>query len=253
MKYVVLSFDDGAKDFYTRALPILKKYNLPSVLNIIPDFMEETKINNYVSWKDVAECIENGVEIANHSANHTNALNDIVRGEKEIRTHTNTTERIGFASPHSEISNLNFNEYKCLLDSGIAAYIRSGNQLKRDGYFHAFLYFLYKYTKSCAVFFKYNKRNIIMPKQLPETFFPSVTCNRDNSAKQVISFIKKMPNDSSVILMFHKILEKSDDGYKTHKWSNTVEDFDAICRFLSETDDISVITQNALCNLLKNN
>ena len=34
MKYVVFSFDDGRKDFYTNALPILRKYNLLATVNV---------------------------------------------------------------------------------------------------------------------------------------------------------------------------------------------------------------------------
>lgn len=42
MKYITLSFDDGRKDFFTNALPVLKKYNLPATLNVITDFWEKT-------------------------------------------------------------------------------------------------------------------------------------------------------------------------------------------------------------------
>jgi hypothetical protein len=39
MKTIILSFDDARRDFYTRALPIIKKYNLTATLNVISDFI----------------------------------------------------------------------------------------------------------------------------------------------------------------------------------------------------------------------
>ena len=39
MKTIILSFNDARRDFYTRALPIIKKYNLTATLNVISDFI----------------------------------------------------------------------------------------------------------------------------------------------------------------------------------------------------------------------
>jgi len=39
-KNIVLSFDDGRKDFYEYALPILKKYNLVATLNVTTGYVD---------------------------------------------------------------------------------------------------------------------------------------------------------------------------------------------------------------------
>ncbi len=68
MKYIVLSFDDGRKDFYTYALPILKKYKLKAVLNVISNFVENdddhSRNQMNVSWSDLEVCMKSGIEIA---------------------------------------------------------------------------------------------------------------------------------------------------------------------------------------------
>ncbi len=251
MKYVVLSFDDGDKSFYTRALDTLKKYKLTAVLNVISDYANMNKLE-YLSWEEIKECFKLGIEIANHSALHNNEIEDIIRGAKEIRTYLNVAEPIGFASPHSGVYKKNFDKYKCLLENKDVQYIRSGNCVKRDGIFHTFLYLFYKYTKSKKVFRWYNKRNIINLNKKIDTFFTSITCNIDNTIEQVIYTIKKMPKDTACIIMFHQIYKENDKGFKKEKWSNTLEDFETLCKYLSKSEDVSVITNSELLKMIKN-
>lgn len=260
MKYIVLSFDDGRKDFYTNALPVLQRYGLPATLNIISDYMGKSNLpcfasGNYecLSWEEAKYCKDNGIEIANHSANHSNTISEIIRGVKEITNQLNITDSLGFASPGSFINAKNIKDYSKRLTSNIK-YIRSGNQIRRDGLFYAFLYIAYKYTKSCLLFYFFNKRNIIdlTNKDCLEQFYPSITCNNDNTISQIIRFIKIIPDGKAVILMFHSILNKTDSGIKKDKWYNTVQDFEQLCSFLAKSSNICVITHNQLYNMMIN-
>lgn len=155
MKYIVLSFDDGRKDFYTNAFPILKKYQLKATLNVVTGFLGRNDLPvfasaNYacLSTDEMKECAVYGIEIANHSVNHTNDLEQIIRGTEFIHNHLKTEQEIGFASPSSEISKKNIDKYKVLIKSNKVLYIRSGNQIKRDGLYYAGLYILYRASKS---------------------------------------------------------------------------------------------------------
>ena len=68
-KYVVLTFDDGYRDFYTDVLPILKKYNVKATLYIVYNFLDNP---NYLYKWQVDEIIKsNLVEIGSHTLNHT--------------------------------------------------------------------------------------------------------------------------------------------------------------------------------------
>ncbi len=84
MKYVIFSFDDGRKDFYTNALSVLKKYNLTAVVNIIGNFVGShapkgflSSNNEFMTIKDIKDSYEYGIEIGNHSMNHSNELESV--------------------------------------------------------------------------------------------------------------------------------------------------------------------------------
>ncbi|MDP3733131.1 MAG: polysaccharide deacetylase family protein, partial [Candidatus Daviesbacteria bacterium] len=66
---VILSFDDGYRDFYTDVFPILKKYQVKAVVYIVPNFLNLP--NNLTTWQ-LKEIAESGlVEIGAHTMDHT--------------------------------------------------------------------------------------------------------------------------------------------------------------------------------------
>lgn len=257
MRYVILSFDDGRRDFFTNALPVLRKYQLKATLNVVSDFVGHAGLSVFdsgngecLSWEEIRICHDYGIEIANHSADHTNELPQILRGAQTIAREVGLTAPIGFASPSSDIFPGNFHAYRPLLENGDISYLRSGNQIKRDGYGYAALYFLYRFTGSAQLYCRYNRRNLI-PLGSPCPLLPSVTCNADNNAKQMLRFVQTIPDNTAVILMFHSILKETDPGYSKDKWYNTVEDFKALCAELSQNQSLKVITTAELTRLLK--
>ncbi|MDO8573503.1 MAG: polysaccharide deacetylase family protein [Candidatus Daviesbacteria bacterium] len=67
-KPVILTFDDGYRDFYTDVFPILKKYQVKAVAYIVPNFLN--KPNNMDTWM-LKEIAKSGlVEIGAHTMNH---------------------------------------------------------------------------------------------------------------------------------------------------------------------------------------
>lgn len=78
---VLITFDDGYKDNFTNAVPILKKYGLPAVFFISSGivgtdrfFEHDHKRLRYgvpvLSWEDVQEMARDGFEIGSHTVNH---------------------------------------------------------------------------------------------------------------------------------------------------------------------------------------
>lgn len=67
-KPVIISFDDGLRDQYTNAFPILKKYQMNAIFFI--------KINNYdkggITTQQLKEMVDSGMEVGSHSVNHDN-------------------------------------------------------------------------------------------------------------------------------------------------------------------------------------
>ncbi len=68
-KAIILTFDDGYRDFYTDVFPILKKYNAKAVAYIVPNFLN--KPNNMDIWM-LKEILKSGlIEIGAHTMNHS--------------------------------------------------------------------------------------------------------------------------------------------------------------------------------------
>lgn len=70
---VVISIDDGYKSFYQNGLPLLKKYGLPATL-----FINTSTVGggDYMDWEELAEVVDEGVEIGNHTHTHRYFLNE---------------------------------------------------------------------------------------------------------------------------------------------------------------------------------
>ncbi|MBI5221747.1 MAG: polysaccharide deacetylase family protein [Candidatus Magasanikbacteria bacterium] len=67
-KTVVLTFDDGYRDFYLSAYPILKKYNVPAGLYVIN---QDIGKRGNVTWDMIKQIHSDGlVEIGVHTVNH---------------------------------------------------------------------------------------------------------------------------------------------------------------------------------------
>ena len=70
---VLITFDDGYKDNYTNALPILKQYGLKATVFVISDFVGR---KDYMTWDELREMRESGVSIQSHTATHA-SLTDL--------------------------------------------------------------------------------------------------------------------------------------------------------------------------------
>ncbi len=79
-KAVLLTFDDGYRNFYHRIYPILKQFNYPAIFSLVTSWMEtptdqpvhygnELKSrNDFLTWQQVREMMTSGlIEIASHS------------------------------------------------------------------------------------------------------------------------------------------------------------------------------------------
>ena len=64
---VIITFDDGFKDNYTTAYPILYKYDLPATFFITTSFVGK---KGYMEWKNVRELAQSGFDIGSHGVTH---------------------------------------------------------------------------------------------------------------------------------------------------------------------------------------
>jgi peptidoglycan/xylan/chitin deacetylase (PgdA/CDA1 family) len=72
-KGVLITFDDGYRDFITEAMPILNKYNIPAVIFVHTNRSPEQLKNEIplLSWPEIQQ-LSAKFEIGNHSHSHPN-------------------------------------------------------------------------------------------------------------------------------------------------------------------------------------
>lgn len=92
---VIITFDDGYRDFYDQVYPVLKEFNLPAAVFVVPDFIDRkldrkaSRLNDGLSplnWEMVRELAAGGVTVGSHSLTHRELINlPADRAEMEIR------------------------------------------------------------------------------------------------------------------------------------------------------------------------
>jgi peptidoglycan/xylan/chitin deacetylase (PgdA/CDA1 family) len=71
-KVAVITIDDGYKSFLKHGYPLLRRYKMPATLFI------NTKTvggGDYMNWDDLKNCLQNKIEIGNHTHSHDFFLN----------------------------------------------------------------------------------------------------------------------------------------------------------------------------------
>lgn len=110
VKPVILTFDDGYRDFYTDVFPVLKKYQAKAVVYVVPNFLD--KPNNLTTWM-LSEIVQSGlVEIGAHTMNHSVLTGLPLQDVKyEVEESKNYLEKIlrmeivSFAYPNGSFDN----------------------------------------------------------------------------------------------------------------------------------------------------
>jgi peptidoglycan/xylan/chitin deacetylase (PgdA/CDA1 family) len=68
-KPVVITFDDGYRDTYENAFPLLRTHGMTATFFVITDFIDEQR-PLYLSWDMAREMLAAGMSIESHSRNH---------------------------------------------------------------------------------------------------------------------------------------------------------------------------------------
>ena len=80
-KTVVITFDDGYRDNYLNAFPVLSKYDIPATIFLITGYVGENP--DYVNWDQVRLMMKNNIDFGGHTRN--NAYLPSVDDPKRLR------------------------------------------------------------------------------------------------------------------------------------------------------------------------
>lgn len=108
-KPIVLTFDDGYRDFYTSVFPLLKKYHLKATAFIITGFVGQP---NYMTWDMIEEIDKSGlVDVGGHTVTHPDLaqLSNAEATDQIVKCKTALEQHLGhpiydFAYPSGDYS-----------------------------------------------------------------------------------------------------------------------------------------------------
>lgn len=244
MAKVCFSFDDSLADTYDLAFPILKEFKMPFTVNSITKPIEEG-ISKFMSFEQLRECYEYGAEIACHGHTHENTRQGVLDNIESLKEHNLCDDKIGFASPRSEITSENGEDIKSLIKEGRLSYVRSGICVRREGLLYSALSYAERKTHSKWLFYILNKRNIM--KSVDCTLVKSVAITKYTTVDQIMYLLDKVNSDESVILMFHHIIDGKDE-VSAGIWACQRRDFYDLCERISKKREIDVVTTMEIVN-----
>jgi len=111
-KHVVITFDDGFRDFYTSAFPVLRQYGLTATVFLPTAYIGTQRMQflgmDCMIWREVEELDKAGIEFGSHSVSHPqlyklpqSSLEDEIAGSKQhIEEHLQKPVQ-SFAHPYA--------------------------------------------------------------------------------------------------------------------------------------------------------
>jgi len=106
-RYFCITFDDGERDAYENAVPILVERGIPATFFVVPDWVSAAfdggeKCRRHVSWTECGELARAGFTIGSHSQSHRRlaTLEDDVAREQLVESKSEIERSLGIRCDH---------------------------------------------------------------------------------------------------------------------------------------------------------
>lgn len=249
MKYIIFSFDDGRRDQFDNAYAVLKKYGFPATINVVSDFVdgihaEPSFGETSVTWDNLHELQNSGWEIACHGATHENTIADIRKwlDNPEVKTLGVPGGGCGFASPGSYLTDENGRDIMELVRADELLYVRSGKQVRREGLWYSIRTYINRKFPNKKLFYTLNRDCVLKKPCDKGRIMQSIGIVNSDTVEEIQYFVDKIPDETAVILMLHSITDSAEDAAKFGVWGWSKDKLDALCSWIADDKNISVIT-----------
>lgn len=259
MRYISFTFDDGRRDNYLYAYPIMKKYGMKGTLFCTTGYIDGSWKKDE-SWKsagepirvvELRELVNNGWELALHGDKHTTEVNDLKCASQKMEQWGFTRRPIGFSMPNSNIAKEKLN---AVIDTYLGSellYIRAGRRIDTKSFSARILFALYTYGRIQWAYNCFNNQNLTDIRSVDNKQIYSVVVRCKDDPKMVAKFVEQIPDNTSAVLMFHSILPEENRYYGTDPWNWSSARFAKFCNdinAMSSEGRIEVVTLSEIAD-----
>ena len=265
MKYVSFTFDDGRRDNFTCAYPVMKNHGIPGTLFCTTGYIDGTWQKDE-SWHSAGEAIhvdelkelqQNGWELALHGDKHTTEVNDLKCASQKMTQWGFSTRPIGFSMPNSNIGK---EKLDAVVDAYLGSellYIRAGRKIDTKSLSAKILFALYTYGHVQWAYNCFNNKNLMDLTNIDRKQIYSVVVRYRDDPRMIARFIEQMPDNTCAVLMLHSILPEDSQYYGTDPWNWSLVRFEEFCtiihefvsRGLCKVDTVNKILEEAKCTV----
>ena len=255
MKYVSFTFDDGRRDNFTYAYPVMKKYGIAGTLFCTTGYIDGTWQKDE-SWLSAGEAIridelkelqQNGWELALHGDKHTTEVEDLKCASQKMAQWGFRNRPIGFSMPNSNIAK---EKLDAVIDRYLGSellYIRAGRQINTKSFSARALYALYTYGHLQWAYNKFNNVNLTDLSRINKKQIYSVVVR----CKDDPEMLAQIPDNTCAVLMLHSILPEDSQYYGTDPWNWSLVRFERFCKEIDKlrnADKLRVATLEQIVN-----
>lgn len=251
------SFDDGRRDNFDIAYPILKHYDCPATFNITTGYITgEMKKGalTYAEPMNMAQIQEMfndpSLEIAGHGYWHKNTLADITDGlnslKRALKVKKPTKWGNGFASPGTALDlEVYNNEIKPVLENEQLQYIRLSLRYKSHA---AIKTFVRKLTRILhwPWLYSYAYKDTLMS-SADDVFLYSVPILSSISVAEIMALVRRAVKEKKAcVLMMHSIVEK---GRIQDPWDFEKDKFESLVHEIKKLQTEGKLTITTSMNI----
>lgn len=249
MKYVALTFDDGRSDNYSYARKIMNQYGFKGTVYITTGFIDGTwdekdvlkSPSRPLSVKEIQSLYESGWEIGIHGDKHITDVDDTRVALNKLNNWKINPRSWGISIPNSSTTEYEINKLINSEYGNCIKYIRRGRKTNKKNIINILLYIVYNYLKFQFAYNGFNRNNYLHLADVNIKNIPSVVVKSNDDANVIVNYIKKIPDDTIVVLMLHSILPLNHELCGVDPWSWDETNFNTLCLKLNKMKDVKVL------------